>query len=87
MAIPPAYMPRADDDIAPGDGTYPYDGGPTAPVPMPRPGAKSTPVPRDTLSGSDRLISVTPAKKVEKKGTKWAYPAYGEQAHRVKSGR
>ena len=57
------------------DGTYPYDGGPASPVPMP----KADPVPsrdpvRPTPKPEGRIVSL-PAST-----TSFAYPAYGEKA-------
>jgi len=56
------------------DGTYPYDGGPASPVPMPR----ADPVPsrepaRPAPKPEGRIVSL-PAPK-----TQFAYPAYGEK--------
>lgn len=62
--MPPALPQNGNG----GNGTFPYDGGPRSPVPMPKadPGPLSVP-----LEG--RAVSL-PAKP-----TKFAYPAYGEQ--------
>jgi hypothetical protein len=80
---PSPYMPPADVVVPPqppANGTYPYDGGPAAPVPMPqmlpsptRVPPKPAPVPAD-----GRVVSLP-----QKPGGKWAYPAYGEQAKRT----
>ena len=56
------------------DGTFPYDGGPSSPVPMP----KADPVPsrdpvRPAPKPEDRIVSL-PAPT-----TQLAYPAYGEK--------
>ena len=55
--------------------TYPYDGGPNNPVPMPRGGPDANPAPRlvppDTVE-----VSTTPARK-------HTYPAYGETPART----
>jgi hypothetical protein len=67
-------------DVAPratpyqNDGTFPYDGGPRSPVPMPRaePAPMSTPPPSVPLEG--RSVSLPPTKVA-----KYAYPAYGDQ--------
>jgi len=66
-------MPRADES------TYPYDGGPVHPVPMPRADDKPTLVPpSETL-----VVHSTSTKKAEESKTgKWTYPAYGEKATR-----
>lgn len=61
---------------SPGDATYPYDGGPQNPVPMPR----STPAPMKdappaTVPLEGRVVSL-PVKTVE---NKFRYSAYGEQ--------
>ncbi len=67
-----------------GDGTYPYDGGPVVPVPLPKdsnsnpnvqPGIKVAPVPSD-----GRLVSIPGAQpKTQTGSTGFAYPAYGQQ--------
>jgi hypothetical protein len=67
--------------VQPGNGTYPYDGGPNAPVPMPQQQqqqlnpapARTTPAPATTL----RLVSTTnpPA---QQRPSQFAFPAYGE---------
>lgn len=57
-----------------GDGTYPYDGGPVAPVPMPRQDAnpaKSAPQAPATL----RLVNY-PSQPVQQ--SQFSFPAYGE---------
>jgi len=69
---------------APGDGTYPYDGGPVAPVPLPKdpsqtpsvqPGLKVLVPPQ----GDGRLVSLPAAQKTQTGTGGFAYPAYGEQ--------
>jgi hypothetical protein len=52
------------------DGTYPYDGGPMLPAPLPRAdvGPRSTPAKAD---GSVVTLGLRP--------TKLSYPAYGEK--------
>jgi hypothetical protein len=58
-------------------GTYPYDGGPRAPVPLPKtiePAPAAVPrTPKPTVPLEGRRVSLP------KQETKWAYPAYGEQ--------
>jgi len=67
-AAPP--MPRVD-------GTYPYNGGPATPVPMPR-GDESMMLPRVPTPLLDRVVSL----KDEPTTGKYVYPAYGEQPRR-----
>lgn len=93
VITPPAIpaMPRAQDprdgvpmpmpgaEQAP-NGTFDYDGGPKAPVPMPRGAAEETVVrsaPRKPMIVNEFFVS-------DAKPTtgKWVYPAYGETAHR-----
>jgi len=68
------------------DGTFPYDGGPRAPVPMPK--ADSEPMRRPGLEirpATERMVSLeitSPASTAPAKG-KWAYPAYGEEPRRT----
>jgi len=65
----------------PNDGTYPYDGGPSNPVPMP----KVEPTPNNPQSapmkgfapGEGRLISLPMAASAPT--PKYTYPAYGDQ--------
>ncbi len=84
---PSTVMPRADDGITPlppsGAESYPYDGGPRAPVPMP-PAEDSVPSggprirPSPEVTGG-RVVSL--AIESAKTG-KWQYPAYGELPRR-----
>jgi hypothetical protein len=82
---PVPVMPKADD------GTFPYDGGPKSPVPMPQTleSARPTLVPPQARPQSGETLVSLPAPKLieakrpEAKQTgKWNYPAYGEQATR-----
>jgi hypothetical protein len=69
-------MPRVTPPNA-GDGTFPYDGGPKAPAPMPREELQPRGAPPSTFTLEGRPVSL-PAR-----GAKWTYPAYGEQPKRV----
>jgi len=73
----PQVMPKADE-------TYPYDGGPKNPVPMPSQApeedARPTVIPYGQLQPGETLVSLKPAQ--EKKTGKWNYPAYGEKPTR-----
>jgi hypothetical protein len=78
----PAPTPSAPAVPPNGDGTYPYDGGPTNPVPLPRPMPKADPtaVPPAGVPLEGRPVSLT-------RGTsRWAYPAYGEAPRRTSFG-
>ena len=55
------------------DGTYPYDGGPLNPVPMPS--SQPAPKAQPTVPLEGRPVSLPAPEKAEKKYT---YPAYGE---------
>jgi hypothetical protein len=82
--IPTLPMPRASGyaPMPPAQGgTFPYDGGPANPVPMPRPETVPPPppgqpapmgVPPATPKGEDRKISLPG------KASKYSYPAYGD---------
>jgi hypothetical protein len=68
--------------------TYPYDGGPTNPVPTPRPmpradqppaAPSAAPTPSVPLEG--RAVSLP------RSGSKWTFPAYGEQPRRTSDSR
>jgi len=86
----PRIMPRADD------GTFPYDGGPKAPVPMPKIvpqqemearslDVRPTVVPFDSIYPDETLVSMkAKAEKTEPKTGKWNFPAYGEVPTRSK---
>jgi hypothetical protein len=90
-----ALEPDPADYTQPSDGTFPYDGGPRRPIPMPGSGVEpgeSVPAPnldppashKPTPNSPDRLKASEryvslPAKK---KG-KWQYPAYGEKPRRA----
>ena len=67
-------MPRVTD------GTYPYNGGPAAPVPMPSASEEETVLPRVPTPLLDRVVSLD---YYEPKTTgKFVYPAYGETPRR-----
>lgn len=70
-ADPAPPMPNAD-------GTYPYNGGPAAPVPMPRGGDEAMTLPRVPTPVVDRWVSL----KAEPVTGKYIYPAYGETPRR-----
>jgi hypothetical protein len=75
---PSPYMPPADAPaMPPADTTYPYDGGPALPVPMPKVQPNPTQVP-PPVPADGRVVSLP-----KKSSGKWAYPAYGEQAKRT----
>jgi hypothetical protein len=65
--------------MPPADG-YPYNGGPSAPVPMPR-ADDTLELPRIPTPISVREVSFLPA-DTPKTG-KWVYPAYGEAPRRT----
>jgi hypothetical protein len=62
-------MPPATQE---GGSTYPYDGGPDNPVPMPK---RTAPAPQKVAPGG-KVVSLPPKRE------KLAYPAYGEQSGR-----
>jgi hypothetical protein len=82
-----------------GNGTYPYNGGPKTPVPMPGAGSKTperAPIPEDDpqASRTPRMIPHNSLRATErfvslpveqKKTGKWVYPAYGEMPRRTGS--
>jgi hypothetical protein len=70
----PAVAPPAA-----GEQTFPYDGGPQDPVPVPRAGPSPTTTPRPTVPLEGRAVSLP------KKPAKLAYPAYGERPSRSTS--
>ncbi len=79
-APPAGPLPPSAPGLAPGqpgnDGTFPYDGGPSSPVPNPKEVAPSSTTPRSVpLEG--RAVSLPKA------APKWSYPAYGERARRT----
>jgi len=76
----PATMPPSTD------GTFLYDGGPTAPVPMPK--VESEPMLRPNMEirpATERMVSLDlhPADSSTPAKGKWAYPAYGEEPRRT----
>jgi hypothetical protein len=75
----PRVMPRADE-------TFPYDGGPKNPIPMPslspEDEARPSVIPRHRLEPDETLVSLKPKQAEEKKSGKWNYPAYGEKPTR-----
>jgi hypothetical protein len=80
--LAPKQMPDADE-------TFPYDGGPKNPVPMPSQqtpeDAKLTQISYVSLQPGETLVSV-PNQSEEKKSSsgKWNFPAYGEKPTRNK---
>jgi hypothetical protein len=84
--MPPAdngsRYPAPSQPLPEGEQTFPYNGGPSTPVPMPevKPGPASTPNAKVPAEGIP--VSLTPGAK---KSGKWAYPAYGEQPRRQAS--
>jgi hypothetical protein len=85
LTNPGAGMPYADvpSGYTPSpDGSYPYDGGPTTPIPMPRVLPKTpAPQPPPIPPAEGQTLSVTSAK------AKYSYAAYGEEPTRVKQDR
>jgi hypothetical protein len=81
LGPPPAgALPPRDPGAAPkqpgNGGTFPYDGGPSNPVPNPKDTPPSSTTPRSVpLEG--RAVSLPKA------APKWNYPAYGERARRT----
>jgi hypothetical protein len=71
---PAPTMPRDD-------GTFPYDGGPKDPVPMPKegpaPAGAPTKAPGRSVPLEGRSVSLP------RPAAQWAYPAYGEQPRRT----
>ena len=63
------------------DGTYPYDGGPQNPVPMPGAEPAAPKAPPATLPPAGRIVSL------KEKPTKYSYAAYGEDAPSSKPSR
>jgi len=64
--------------VNPGNGTYPYDGGPSQPVPMPQ--QQLTPAktaPHGPVADL-RLVSTTNVQPKQQQQSQFAYPAYGE---------
>jgi hypothetical protein len=64
-------------------GTYPYDGGPSNPVPLPKNGDQAPvnqPAPK-TLPADGRLVSIPATQPTAAKAgnSNFAYPAYGQQ--------
>jgi len=77
QTMPPADAPpsRAPEGYTPDNRTYPYDGGPSYPVPMPTPMPTLEPSNlRPTVPLEGRPVSLPATTK----STKFAYPAYGE---------
>lgn len=68
-AVPPMNAPNA-----PGDGTFPYDGGPVNPVPLPKADPQAIP-PANPSSATDLPISLKP----KPAPTPYKYKAYGEK--------
>src|SRR4051794_6375357 len=79
-----AGLPGQKETTPAPDGTYPYDGGPKAPIPMPKEDAAAPrllPL-RITSPATERFVSLQLSSPVATKG-KWVYPAYGEQPRRT----
>jgi hypothetical protein len=69
-----ARPPAMAQPVAPGDGTFPYDGGPANPVPVPKADAQPIP-PANPSSATDLPISLKP----KTAPTPYKYKAYGEK--------
>jgi hypothetical protein len=81
---PIPQMPRADEE-----GTFPYDGGPKTPVPMPQTFEDARPslLQRPRPQSDETVVSLKPQLVEEKKSSssgKWNFPAYGEAPTRSK---
>jgi len=72
-----------------GDGTYPYDGGPSTTVPMPQQPAQQQPQPPQPLNPAPakaapaatlRLVSTTAQPVQTQRTSQFAFPAYGEDS-------
>jgi len=74
FARPPAMTQPMAPPTAPGDGTFPYDGGPINPVPLPK-GEPQTIPPANPSNATDLPISVKPKAAT----TPYKYKAYGEK--------
>lgn len=74
----PAQPPATDlvPQMPKSDGTFPYDGGPSNPVPNLKETPPSSTTPR-SLPLEGRSVSLPKA------APKWSYPAYGETARRI----
>jgi hypothetical protein len=72
FAQPAASQPMAPP-VAPGDGTFPYDGGPANPVPLPK--ADPQAIPPANPTATDLPISLKPKTAT----TPYKYKAYGEK--------
>ena len=75
--VQPSYAAPSSPQMPRDDGTYPYDGGPTTPVPDPKATPAPTAEPQRTVPLEGRSVSLP------RPATKWAYPAYGETARRT----
>src|SRR5262249_4293610 len=80
----PSHQPQQRPDA---DETFPYDGGPKNPVPMPSQqtpeDARPTLIPSGSRQPGETLVSVPSNQSEEKKSSaKWNFPAYGEKPTR-----
>jgi len=79
-------MPDGDGVVPGTPGTFPYDGGPRAPVPMPRADPPEAPGADPTPMTVPRIVPIPEAREVSLPTTggtgRWVYPAYGEQPRR-----
>lgn len=80
LSTPTIPMPKAVTPPMPkSDGTYPYNGGPMTPVPMPPSGEEAMSLPRVPTPIIDRVVNL----KEEATTGKFVYPAYGETPRRA----
>lgn len=78
--IPSNPQPYSSQPVVPqqpSTGTYPYNGGPTNPVPAPGAEPRPTNTPQPTVPLEGRVVSLP------SKPAKYVYPAYGEQPTRT----
>jgi hypothetical protein len=78
LQTPGDQMPPPMTQVNPGLGTYPYDGGPANPVPMPKVDPAPTNVPPKAVVPGDERPVALPARS-----GKYSYLAYGEKPGQV----
>jgi hypothetical protein len=72
-AVPVRRQVLPPPTAGPSDGTFPYDGGPVNPVPLPRSEPSSVPGTSTAAAGNNQLVSLQAGP------AKYVYLAYGEK--------
>src|SRR5262249_50659966 len=79
--VPLGYgdAPPMGQPVVPGNGTFPYDGGPANPVPLPKGDPNAIPVGNQGITATDLPVSGKSKSVIAPGGSPYKYKAYGEK--------